>query len=135
MTTDIRQLATLDEVQSFVAEGYRASGDPNSRWNRRGRSLAFGFEWGCLPLAVAEPGPLIEHAVRLAGAEGLTLQEARRVFKHLGTDRFERGLKFARDAGSIDECREKRPNSAGRLQEQVVLRTGESSSDKPAAKR
>src|SRR5215218_7033161 len=75
MTADeIARLQTLDDVRRFIAEGYRASGDPNSRWNR-GRPLKFGSEWGKLPLAVAECGPLIERAVQIAGPGGLTLQQ------------------------------------------------------------
>ena len=114
-------LTSLDDVRRFVAEGYRASQGADS-WRNRDRPLQFGFEYGKLPLAVAEPGPLIEHAVRLAGNDGLTLQEVRQVFELLGTERLERGLALARTAGLIEERREKRPNTAGRLQEQVVLR-------------
>lgn len=115
------QLQTLDDVRRFVHEGHRATGNPNSRWNR-GRPLEYGFEWGRLPLSVAEPGPLIEHAVRLAGDHGLTLQDVRRLFAELGEDRVERGLAWARAAGEVEERREKRSNRVGRLQEQVVLR-------------
>jgi hypothetical protein len=113
-------LETLDDVRRFVLEGYRASGDPNSRRNR-GRPLEFGFEWGKLPLTVAEPGPLIERAVRISGDRGLSLQELRGLFAQLGKDRLDRGLAFARDAGVIVEKRESRPNRAGRPQKQVVL--------------
>jgi hypothetical protein len=107
-------------VQDFILEGYRASGDGYSVWNR-GRPLAYGFEWGKLPLAVAEPGPLIERAVRIAGTEGLTLQRLRETFDHLGQERLNRGLAWARGARMLDERREMRPNRAGRGQEQVVL--------------
>ena len=74
---DLQALRTLDDVREFIREGYRASGDPNSRWNRDRPQLAYGFEWGGLPLSVAKPGLLIEHAVRLAGSDGLTLQQVR----------------------------------------------------------
>jgi hypothetical protein len=121
---ELDQLHTLGDIRRFVAEGYRASGDPSSQWNR-GWSLSFGFEWGKLPLSVAEPGPLIEHAVRLAGGDGLTLRQVRDVFSHLGAERLEQGLAFARSAGLIRESREMRPNRAGRLQQQVVLYPGE----------
>lgn len=121
-TYSLDSLKTLDDVRRFVAEGYRASSDPNS-WRNRGHSLEFGFTWGELPLAVAEPGPLIERAVQIAD-DGLTLQELRDVFDMLSAERLDRGLAFARDAGLIVEQREQRPNRAGRMQEQVVLYQG-----------
>lgn len=117
---ELERLHTLEDVQSFIREGYRASGVAHSRWNR-GRPLDYGFEWGKLPLAVAEPGPLVERAVRIAGAEGLTLQRLRMIFNGLGQEHFDRGLAWARGAGALYEQREKRPNRAGRSQEQVVL--------------
>ncbi len=125
MTAPFEQLVTLDDVRDFIAEGYRSASPTWSKWDR-GRPLEYGFtKGGGLPLAVAEPGPLIEHAVHLAGPEGLTLQQARRVFDHLGKERFDRGLAFARGAGLIHERREKRTNRAGHPQEQVVLYIGE----------
>ena len=122
--TELTQLNTLDDVRSFIAEGYRASGDPES-WQDRGRPLEFGFEWGKLPLAVAEPGPLIERAVALAGEEGLTLHQIREVFGALGRERLDRGLAFVLEAGRIEQSREMRPNRGGRLQDQVVLRAAD----------
>ena len=110
-------MESLDDVERFILEGYRAAG---GRY-RYAKPLGFGFSYGKLPLAVAEPGPLIERAVVLAGKDGLTLQRARRIFDHLGAERFERGLKFARGAGAIVERMERRPNRAGRLQQQVVF--------------
>jgi len=120
MSVDFENLRTLEDVQDYLREGYRAAGDPHARKNQ-GHLLGYGFAWGRLPLSVAEPGPLIEHAVRLAGAEGLTLQQAEVVFDRLGQERFRRGLAFARDAGRVSERREPRLNRAGRLQGQVVL--------------
>ena len=121
------QLNTLDDVRRFIAEGYRAAGDPE-RWQDRGRPLEFGFEWGELPLAVAEPGPLIERAVALAGHDGLTLHQIREVFGPLGRERVDRGLAFALEGGKIEQSREMRPNRGGRLQDQVVLRAVDQSS-------
>src|SRR5687768_16053123 len=118
----IQALRTLDDVRDFIREGYRASGDPNSGWNRERPRLAYGFEWGGLPTVVAEPGLLIERAVRLAGSDGLTLQQIRDLFDMLGKERLDRGLEFARGAGLIEETWEKRANRAGRLQGQAVLR-------------
>ena len=119
--TELPQLNTLDDVRRFIAEGYRAAGDPES-WQDRERPLDFGFEPGRLPLAVAEPGPLIERAVALAGEEGLTLHQIREVFGPLGRERVDRGLAFVLEAGRIEQSREMRPNRSGRLQDQVVLR-------------
>jgi hypothetical protein len=119
---DLQVLRTLDDVRDFIREGYRASGDPNDRWNRDRPQLAYGFEWGGLPTVVANPGLLIERAVRLAGSDGLTLQQVRDLFDMLGKERLDRGLEFARGAGLIDETWEKRANRAGRLQGQAVLR-------------
>ena len=119
----VDSLRTLADVRRFVAEGCRASADPSSGRNL-GHPLEFGFAWGELPLAVAEPGPLIEHAVKLAATNGLTLQELRDLFSQLGADRLDRGLVFARGTGLIVERHEKRPNRAGKMQEQVVLYEG-----------
>lgn len=122
MIADLQALRTLDDVRDFIREGYRASGDPNSRWNRDRPRLAYGFEWGGLPTVVAEPGLLIERAVRLAGSDGLTLQQVRDLFDMLGKERLDRGMEFARGAGLTEETWEKRANRAGRLQRQDVLR-------------
>ena len=119
---DLQALRTLDDVRDFVREGYRASGDPNSRSNRDRPQLAYGFEWGHLPPIVAQPGLLIAHAVHLAGNDGLTLQQVRDLFDMLGKERLDRGMEFARGAGLTEETWEKRPNRAGRLQGQAVLR-------------
>ncbi len=84
--------------------------------------MRFGFEWGKTPLAVAEPGPLIEWAVYLAGDDGLTLVEIRNLLNGLGKDRVSRGLEFARGSSVIEASEEARPNAAGQMQSQVVLR-------------
>ncbi len=122
--TELAQLNTLDDVRRFIAEGYRASGDPES-WQDRERPLEFGFEWGKLPLAVAEPGALIERAVALAGEDGLTLHQIREVFGPLGRERVDRGLAFVLGAGRVEQSREMRPNRGGRIQDQVVLRAAD----------
>ena len=107
MCEEINSLQTLKEVREFINAGYRLG--------QRGIPL---------PLAVANPGPLIERVVRISGSQGITLQEVRGVFSQLGGERLEEGLSFARGAGLIREEREKRPNRAGRSQEQVVLYPG-----------
>jgi hypothetical protein len=104
-TTLFDNLTTHEDVSLFIDAAYQKKlGDPS------------------LPLAVAEPGPLIERAVEIAGQDGMTLQQVRALFGRLGKERLERGLDMARVAGRVTEVREKRPNRAGRLQEQVVLR-------------
>jgi hypothetical protein len=77
---------------------------------------------GGLPTVLAKPGLLIERAVRLAGSDGLTLQQVRDLFDMLGKERLDRGMEFARGAGLTEETWERRANRAGRLQRQVVLR-------------
>lgn len=122
MVTAVDQLQSHAEIERFVLEGYRASGSPRSKWARMGPPLEFGFEWGKLPLAVAEPGPLIEQAVKLAGPSGMTLQEIRILLKGLGAERLDRGLRFAREGGNLLEVEETRADRAGRQRKQVVLR-------------
>jgi hypothetical protein len=63
-----------------------------------------------LPLAVAEPGPLMTQAVGLAGPAGMTLRQLRELFDLLDARRFERGLV------------QLRADRAGDLELQVVLR-------------
>ncbi len=105
-------LTTLDEVTGFVEHGYHgATGSPS--WRSEG---------GPLPLAVAEPGPLMELAVMLAGHDGLTRQQLGEVFAALGAERFDRGIATMRAAGHEQETKERRPNSAGCQQVQVVFR-------------
>lgn len=82
---------------------------------------ALRFVDGSYPLRAAEPGPLMEHAVGLSGEDGLTIQQLREVFSVLGKERFDRGLAFMRGVGEVVERRERRPNRAFRLQEQVVF--------------
>ena len=118
----LASLRTLDDVSRFVREGMRATATGGSRWHEGDRSLEFGFEWGRLPLPVAECGPLVERAVAIAGRDGLTLQQIRRILTGLGEERVSRGLAFARESGRLIESHESRPNRSGREQEQVVLR-------------
>ncbi len=66
------QIRTLDDVGEFINEGYRSINRPADPLGllSPSREFRFGFPPGRLPLAVAEPGPLIEHAVGLAGDRG-----------------------------------------------------------------
>jgi hypothetical protein len=110
------QLRTLQDVWDYVWSGYAVTIDA-----RRRVMLGVRHE-PRLPLAVAEPGPLMTHAVSLAGPTGITLQQLRELFDLLDTRRFERGLVQLRAGGRVVEIREPRPNRAGYLQPQVVLR-------------
>jgi hypothetical protein len=116
----VTDLKTMEEVKDFVAEGYRAIYPAHARYGRE--TLRFGFSHGRLPPAIAEPAPLIEHAVRLAGPDGLTFQQLSKVFDQMGAERLGRGLSAARESGRIEKCIESRPNKAGRAQKQAVLR-------------
>jgi hypothetical protein len=75
-----------------------------------------------LPLAFAEPWPLMTRVVCLAGPAGMTLQQLRSQLGLLDTQRFERGLVQLRAGGSVVETRESRPDQAGSVPTQVVLR-------------
>ncbi|MDQ2968770.1 MAG: hypothetical protein M3R37_10695 [Actinomycetota bacterium] len=105
-------LLTLEDVEAFIANAYHMSVGAPLRCEDRPK----------LPLAVASPGPLMEHVVRLSGTEGLTLQELQQIFHQLGKKRYDEGLVMLREFDSITEARERRPNKAGRPEEQVVLR-------------
>lgn len=110
------ELRTLEDVQRFVAHAYSVAG-------QRGQQTRLGKTYeGPLRLAVAEPGPLIEHAVRVAGSQGLTRQELRGVFWMLGKERWERGVGTMRAGGRVVEASERRLNRVGRPQQQVVFR-------------
>jgi hypothetical protein len=110
------QLRTLQQVWDYVWSGYAVTTDA-----RRRVMLGVRPE-PRLPLAVAEPGPLMTRAIRLAGPAGMTLQQLRELFDLLDTRRFERGLVQLRAGGSVVETTEPRPGRAGALEPQVVLR-------------
>jgi hypothetical protein len=110
------ELRTFQDVWDYVWSGYAVTVDA-----RRRVMLGVRHE-PMLPLAVAEPGPLMTHVVCLAGPAGITLQQLRALFDLLDTQRFQRGLAQLRAGGSVVETREPRPNQAGHVQSQVVLR-------------
>ena len=58
----------------------------------------------------------------LAGPAGMTLQQLRELFDLLEPRRYERGLVQLRAGGDVVETTELRPDRAGRVQPQVVLR-------------
>jgi hypothetical protein len=119
--TVFEQLRTLDDVRRYIRAGYAATVQGPGGETRK-QALEFGFVYGKLPLSVSECGPLIEHAVSLAGEDGLTIEELRLLFKDVGETRFERGLKFARQSGHLSESKEHRPGLSGNLRRPVVLR-------------
>ena len=110
------QLRTLQDVRDYVWTGYAVTIDA------RRRVMLGVRQEPRLPLAVSEPGPLMTHAVCLAGAAGITLRQLRELFGLLDIRRFERGLVQLRAGGDIVETTEQRPNRAGSVKLQVVLR-------------
>ena len=110
------QLRTLQDVWDYVWSGFAVTIDARRRVMLGARSEP------SLPLAVAEPGPLMTHAVWLAGPAGMSLQQLRELFDLLDPRRFERGLVQLRASGRVVETTEPRANRAGDLELQVVLR-------------
>lgn len=110
------RLRTLQDVWDYLWSGYAVTIDARRRVMLGVRSEPR------LPLAVAEPGPLMTHVVDLAGPAGITLEQLRELFDLLDTRRFERGLVQLRASGRVVETIEQRPNRAGDLQLLVVLR-------------
>jgi hypothetical protein len=110
------QLRTLQDVWDYVWSGYAVTIDARRRVMLGVRSDPR------LPLAVAEPGPLMTHVVCLAGSAGITLQQLRELFDLLDARRFERGLVQLRAGGRVVETREPRLDRAGHVQPQVVFR-------------
>jgi hypothetical protein len=109
------EIRSLDEMRAFIATGYSKAMPPKRVFGGTGASEKS-------PLAVAEPGPLMAHAVALAGPDGLTLQQLHDVFWLLGKERFDRGVATMRSGGQVTETKESRPNRVGRPQMQVVFR-------------
>jgi hypothetical protein len=110
------RLRTLQDVWDYVWSGYAVTIDARRRVLLGARSEP------SLPLAVAEPGPLMTHAVCLAGPAGMSIQQLRELFDLLDPRRFERGLVQLRASGRVVETTEPRANRAGDLELQVVLR-------------
>jgi drug/metabolite transporter (DMT)-like permease len=108
-------LRTLRDVRDYVWSGVAVTID-----GRRRVMLGERRE-PVLPLAVAEPGPLMTHAVRLAGPSGITLHQLRGLFDLLDARRFERGLLQLRAGGRVLETTEPRPDRWGAVRPQVVL--------------
>ena len=111
-------LTSMDEVRDWVQGAYRQAG-PAGQHNWRWGDVT---HTGPLSLDVAEPGPLMTHAVKLAGDDGITLQDLRKVFDSLGKERFDRGVATMRSSGDVTQTSERRPNKAGRPQAQAVFR-------------
>jgi hypothetical protein len=110
------ELRTLQDVWEYVWSGYAVTIDA------RRRVMLGVRQEPRLPLAVAEPGPLMTHVVGLAGPAGITLRQLRELFDLLDTRRFERGLAQLRAGGEVVETTEPRPDRAGGVSPQVVLR-------------
>jgi hypothetical protein len=110
------RLRTLQDVWDYVWSGYAVTIDARRRVLLGVRSEPR------LPLAVVEPGPLMTHAVGLAGPAGMTFRQLRELFDLLDARRFERGLVQLRAGGGVVQTTEWRPNRSGDVQPQVVLR-------------
>ena len=104
---EFADVRTLEDVHAFINDAIRRAGGGSAG----------------LPPAITEPGPLMAHAVKIAGAAGLTRAELEWLFANLGQARFERGLATMRAAKEVVESREPRPNSGGLYQWQVVYRS------------
>ncbi len=111
------RLRTLDDVTAYVADAYRST--TGRSWMNRD-----GGEPQRLPLDDGNVAALIAHAVKLAGDDGLTTTALRSVFEQVGRERWDRGLKMARDNNLVQTATEPRPNRAGRTQAQAVYRSG-----------
>ncbi len=74
-----------------------------------------------LPLQIAEPDVLIEHALRLAGTEGLPAVRLREIVP-VAQPRYDRALWRLESAHMIARSKERRPDCGGRMREQVIWR-------------
>jgi hypothetical protein len=99
-------LRTLADVPRFINESHSRAG---------------GGTPGA-PSAVADPGQLMAHALKIAGGEGLTRAELEQLFVGLGQVGFNRGIAALQTMERVVQSREPRPNSAGLVQWQVVFR-------------
>lgn len=108
-------MKTLADIEAEIREAYRnATGAPSGRRQTTG---------GALNLRVGQPAALMLRAVEIAGADGITLQELRRLFGPMGKDRYDEALRALRSQQPlVREESELRPNRSGRPQRQVVLR-------------
>lgn len=71
--------------------------------------------------SLSDDSESFEYAVRHAGPRGLTMRELRDVLP-FGQERFVETRREVKRRGRVEEHMEKRPNQAGRLQQQVVFR-------------
>jgi hypothetical protein len=75
------------------------------------------------PANVADPTPLMERVVTLAGPGGITRQNLLEVFEPLGKERKDRALEALRQSERVEAVTESRPSRAGRDQSQAVFRS------------
>ena len=102
----VDHLGTIETITDYIEESYEQAIDLREP----------------LPVAVAEPGPLIARVIRLAGPNGITRQRLLDIFHLIGTERVERGLDTMLAGGAIQSHVEQRPSAAGRQQRQIVYR-------------
>lgn len=103
------KFSCIEEITSFINEAYA---DQRGSYPRAPR----------LALAVAKPDILIEEAVRLSGADGMSNADLRRAMGRLSQERFDRAIWHLSEAGVIVRSKERRRDRAGRRRELVVWR-------------
>jgi hypothetical protein len=105
---------SIDEITEYVRSAYR----------EQRRSQLGGVTTPKLALAAARPSPLVERAIELSGAEGITAAELQRALSPpIAKERFEKALWDLESAGLIVRSLERRPDKRGALREQVLWRT------------
>lgn len=100
----------MGEIADYVVSAYRWQRAPRLGGTPR------------LPLGVAVPDPLVERAIGLSGANGITAADLRRGLAALAKDRLEKALWRLEEAGMIARTLELRPDAAGRPRKQVIWR-------------
>ncbi len=102
----VDHLGTIETITDYIDESYEHAIDLREP----------------LPVAVAEPGPLIARVIRLAGPNGITRQRLLDIFHLVGKERVQRGLDTMLAGGAIQSHVEQRPSATGREQRQTVYR-------------
>jgi hypothetical protein len=109
------ELHSLTDVEAFLREAAHDAQE-STRWadpNERGADL---------PLALAEPGPLMVKAVELAGPDGMTRAALLELFEPVGADRTQRGIDQMRASQRVLTCRVSRSDGVGPRQRLTVYR-------------
>ena len=102
----IDHLSTIETIKDYINESYEHAIDLREP----------------LPVAVAEPGPLMVRVIRLAGPNGITRQRLLDIFHVVGKEQVQPGLDTMLAGGSIKGHIEQRPDAEGHEQRQTVYR-------------